>query len=361
MVFLRRSNGAHLWQLARRPGEKQDVIKMKRFFFINLSALIVFFCCVSSALAVEVRIKDIAYIQGVAKNQLIGFGIVVGLSGTGDSNRTIIARQSLVNMMSKMGMQISVRDIQAKNAAAVVVTAELPAFAKEGDRIDVTVSSLGDARSIAGGMLLLTGLRAADGKVYASAQGTISTTTGQRAARGARRQVVPMGRMPNGGLISKSLDEKISDMNAFSLRLKNPDFTTAALVAKEINDTLGDNTAKAVDDSTVLITVPMGFKGNLINFISTIKDIKIAPDIVARIVINERTGTIVIGENVRISTVAVSHGNLSVQVVEPVAPNTTIYEVVKALNTIGATTQDIIAIFQAMKVAGALQAEIIIM
>jgi len=334
---------------------------MKRFFiFLNLFALIVLFY-VSFTFAVEVRIKDIAYIQGIAKNQLIGFGVVVGLSGTGDSNRTIIARQSLVNMMSKMGMQMSIRDIQAKNAAAVVVTAALPAFAREGDTIDVTVSSLGDARSIAGGMLLLTGLRAADGKVYASAQGTISTTAGQSAARGGRRRVVPMGRMPNGGLISKDLDDKISDMDTLSLRLKNPDFTTAALVAKEVNDMLGDNTAKAVDDGTILITVPIGFKGNLINFISTIKDVKIVPDVVARIVINERTGTIVIGENVRISTVAVSHGNMSVQVVEPVAPNTTIHEVVKALNTIGATTQDIIAIFQAMKVAGALQAEIIIM
>ena len=334
---------------------------MKRFFLLLYLLVFVVVLSVSSASAVEVRIKDMAFIQGIAKNQLLGFGVVVGLSGTGDSNRTIIARQSLVNMISKMGMQISIRDIQAQNAAAVVVTAELPAFAKEGDRIDVTVSSLGDARSIAGGMLLLTGLRAADGKVYASAQGSISTTSGQGTTRRARRQVTPMGRIPNGGLISQGLDDKIADMDAFSLRLKNPDFTTAALVAKEINDTLGDDTAKAADDSTVLVTVPIGFKKGLVSFISTIKDIKVAPDTVARIVINERTGTIVIGENVRISTVAVSHGNVSVQIVEPVTPNTTIHDVVKALNTIGATTQDIIAIFQAMKVAGALQAEIIIM
>jgi len=334
---------------------------MKQFKFFT--TVLIFILSVNFVSAIEVRIKDISYIPEVASNQLFGYGVIIGLPGTGDSNRLYAARQALSNMLTKMEIRLSPDAIQSDNIAAVMATAELPAFAKEGDRVDVTVSSIGDAESLEGGTLLLTALRAADGKVYASAQGrvTVDKRPLQPGVRRRNEVIPPVGKIVGGALISRTLDTKFEDMDSLSIRLRNPDFATASLIAKKINETFWDGIAIAVDLGTIKVDVPPSFKKRLVNFVSMLGELTVNPDTKAKVVINEKTGTVIIGENVRISTFAISHGNLTLKISQMPDSKATLDDVVNALKAVGTTTEDLIAILKTMKAAGALQAELIIM
>ncbi len=337
------------------------------------------------------RIKDLVDIEGVRYNQLIGYGIVVGLNGTGDDGKkTIFTFQAILNMLKNFGINVRKEDIDADNIAAVMVTAELPPFAKPGMKIDVTVSSMGDATSLQGGTLLMTPLRGPDGKIYAVAQGPI--TTGGYSVNGKIKNFPTVGRIPDGAIVEKAVPFDLQKKKKLILTLKNPDFTTCQKIADTINFYLHKNIATPIDGGTIEVKVPD--KENIVEFISRIEKIDVTPDTKARIVINEKTGTVVIGENVQISTVAVSHGNLSImikEVPEVSQPNPlaggqtvvtaktkvkvkeekarlmvikrspTIKDLVRGLNRIGVTPRDLISILQAIKEAGALQADLVVM
>jgi len=342
------------------------------------------------------RIKDIATIEGVRENQLVGYGLVVGLNGTGDSAGTQFTIQSLVNMLERLGVTVNRNQVKVNNVAAVIVTAELPPFARAGSTIDVQVSSMGDAKSLAGGTLLMTPLTAPDGQVYAVAQGPLlvgSLAFGGKAAK-VQSNHPTAGRIPGGALIEREVAFSLVGQEMLSYRLKDADFTTAARMSAAIDRRFGAGTATAVDGGTLQITVPEEFRRQTVAFIAALEGLEVNPDATARIVVNERTGTIVIGEDVRIATIAVSHGNLNLVISEApevsqptpfskgetvTVPRTTIEvseggseivvltqgvsigEVARALNAIGATPRDLIAIFQAIKAAGALHAELVIL
>ena len=342
-----------------------------------------------------VRIKDIADIKGVRQNQLVGYGLVVGLNGTGDSNNAIFTLQSMASMLEKMGVTVKPEDIQVDNVAAVMVTADLPPFARTGSRIDVLVSSIGDADNLQGGNLLFTPLKGADGQVYAVAQGSISTggfVVGSSSGTGVQKNFPTVGRVVNGALIEKEIASDFNQKKVLDLTLQNPDFTTASRVAQAINIAFYDQIARTLDSGTIEVKVPEKYYGNVVNMVTMIEGLGVTPDTVSKVVINERTGTVIMGENVRISTIAIAHGNLSIeikqdqQVSQPlpfsrtgrtvVTPESdvmvqegnnpiflmqsgvSIGEVVKALNALGVTPRDLIAIFQALKAAGALQADL---
>ncbi len=351
--------------------------------------------------APKVRIKDLAQIQGVQVNHIFGYGLVVGLDDSGDSQSTSFTVQSITAMLRKMGITVPQDDVTVKNVAAVMVTAELPAFAVAGSRIDVSVSSVGDADSLYGGTLLMTPLQAVDGEIYALAQGPVSiggfSFSGGGATGGASavKNVPTTGVIPNGAVVEKEVPSTLVKNREIKISLREPDFTSAKRMAEAVNNLFLD-TATAKDAATVSVVVPNEYimEEKIVEFISMIENLEMEPDVAAKIVINERTGTIVAGSNVRISLVAVSHGNLNVviksnpvisqpnpfaegdtvstddtelQVKEESNPlvvvedGVTIGEVAKALNSLGATPRDLIAIFQAMKKAGAIQAELIIM
>lgn len=344
------------------------------------------------------RIKDIAAIEGVRENQLIGYGLVVGLNGTGDSDQTKFPVQSLVNVLERMGVTINRSDITVKNVAAVMVTANLPPFVKQGTKIDVLVSSMGDAKSIAGGTLLMTPLKGADSQVYAVAQGPVFTNSfsfgGQAAA--AQKNHPTAGRIPEGALVERELPNVLAGRNALRLNLQQPDFTTASRIAAAINGRFRSGTATCKDGGSIEIAIPSEYSSRTVEFIASLETLEVKADTMAKVVMNERTGTIVMGENVRIATVAVSHGNLTLQVKETpkvsqpqpfaekgttvVVPRTelnvkedkggglavlregaNIGDVVRALNAIGVTPRDLIGIMQALKAVGALQAELVVM
>jgi flagellar P-ring protein precursor FlgI len=345
------------------------------------------------AAAQPVRIKDIADVEGVRDNQLVGYGLVVGLPGTGDRLRTaIFTRQSLVGMLERLG--VNTRDNEARldtrNIAAVMVTANLPAFAQPGSRIDVAVSSLGDASNLTGGTLLVTPLLGADGAVYAVAQGAVAT--GAIAARGAgasiARGVPTSARISSGAIVERAVPYTLAGRDHIRLALRNPDFTTAQRIAAAINGR-GGNVARAVDPRTVLLT--LGGRDPM-NFITQIEQLRVTPDQVARVIIEEASGTIVMGEQVRVSTVAIAQGNLTIRITETpqvsqpnalgqgetvVVPRTqievddqaerrmgvlrggvTLAELVRGLNSLGVGPRDLITILQSIKAAGALQAEL---
>jgi len=341
------------------------------------------------------RIKDIAEVKGVRDNQLIGYGLVIGLNGTGDSNNVSFTSQSVNSMLKRMGLQVGAGKLDTKNVAAVVVTAVLPPFANTGDKTDVLVSSVGDAKSLQGGTLLMTPLKAANGGTYAVAQGVVSLGGGfsaEGASSSVQKNHPTAGRITGGALVEKTLGLDFSGKNSLSFSLRNPDFTTAARVAEAINRELHTDNARAVDASTVTVGVPGVFEGRAVEFMARLEGIEIVPDYRAKVVLNERTGTVVMGDSVRISTVAVSHGNLTIEistdykVSQPLpfsetgdtvtVPSTNISakeqkahlillpngasigEVVRALNAVGTTPRDLIAILQAVKAAGALQAEL---
>lgn len=342
--------------------------------------------------AQAVRIKDMAYVSGVRPNELIGYGLVVGLNGTGDKASTIFTIQSLANMLEWMGIKVNPNATKVSNVAAVIVTATLPPFAKPGNRIDVTVSSIGDAKSLEGGTLLATPLRGMDGEIYAVAQGPIIVGgfQAQGQAGGIQKNHVTVGRIPNGAIVEKQIQNRILERESILITLKNPDFTNATRIAEEINKVFKD-AARPKDAGTVMVSVPDEMRSSPVKFLSIIENLRIEPDTYAKVVVNEKTGTVVIGENVRISTVAISHGNLTIQIKEKfdvsqpmpfsrgqtvVTPETTIKveeekgrfflleggvtikELVSALNAIGASARDIIVILQTLKAHGALHAEL---
>jgi len=339
------------------------------------------------------RVKDIAYISGVRPNQLVGYGLVVGLNGTGDkTTNTLFMAQSLGNMLDKMGIKMDPKANKVENVAAVIVTAELPPFTKRGSKIDVTVSSIGDAKSLGGGVLVLTSLRGADGDVYAVAQGPLVVggyLAGGEAAT-VKKNHPTVGRVPNGATIEKEVATTFFRGGNVVISLKNPDFTNARKTVETINNRYS-NIAEAKDSSTISITVPDEFSMEPVRFISAIENLEITPDTYAKVVVDEKTGTVVIGENVTISTVAVSHGNISIlvretpEVYQPlplgrgettVVPRTdvkvgeekgrlflleggvTIREFISALNALGVSSRDMISILQTIKASGALHAEL---
>jgi flagellar P-ring protein precursor FlgI len=342
------------------------------------------------------RIKDITDILGVRGNQLFGYGLVVGLDGSGDKQGTEFTIQSLTNMLLKMGIEVDAGQVKVKNVAAVMVTTELPPFARPGMRLDVLVSSIGDAKSLQGGTLLMTSLVGVDGDTYALAQGAVSTGGYSASAGGdeVQKNHPTVGRVPGGALVEQAVPVPMDLQERLHFALHQPDFTTAELVAEAMNTKIGEAVAFSQDSRTVVVDVPVEYKGRVVDYIARLEAVEVSVDAPARIVINERTGTIVMGENVRISTVAVSHGGLSVTIQEEqsvsqpepfgrgrtavtkekelfvedeasrlmVLPSgVSLGEVVKAMNVVGVTPRDLIAILQAMERAGALNAELVIM
>src|SRR5882724_7210663 len=257
------------------------------------------------------RIKDLANIEGVRQNQLIGYGLVVGLNGTGDTlNNIPFTKQSLQAMLERLGVNIRGATIRTGNVAAVMVTANLPAFGTQGTRIDVTVSALGDSKSLQGGTLLVTPLLGADGNVYAVAQGSLAIGGFQAegAAASITKGVPTVGRIANGAIIEREIEFALNKLGQLRLALRNPDFTTAKRIASAINDFIGAKSAEPIDPSTVQLSIPGEFKGNVVAFLTEIEQLQVDPDLAAKIVIDERSGIIVMGRDVRVATVAVAQG-----------------------------------------------------
>jgi flagellar P-ring protein precursor FlgI len=344
------------------------------------------------------RIKDLANIEGVRQNQLIGYGLVVGLNGTGDTlNNIPFTKQSLQAMLERLGVNIRGAQIRTGNVAAVMVTANLPAFGTQGTRMDVTVSALGDSKSLQGGTLLVTPLLGADGNVYSVAQGSVAIGGFQAEGDASKitRGVPTVGRIANGAIIEREIDFALNRLTQVRLALRNADFTTAKRIAAAVNDFIGAATAEPLDPSTVELNVPQHYRGNVVSLLTEIEQLQIEPDLAAKIVIDERSGIIVMGRDVRVSMVAVAQGNLTVtisetpQVSQPnafsrggtttVVPRTRIgvqedgkklalvkdgvslQQLVDGLNALGIGPRDLIAILQAIKAAGAIQADIEVM
>jgi flagellar P-ring protein precursor FlgI len=372
-------------------------MKGKRVFchiLVITAVLLMLFSTHGDNTAIAARIKDIAHFAGDRPNMLVGYGLVVGLNGTGDKEKTQFTVSTLANLLDNMGIHVDPAQIKIKNVAAVMVTAKLPPFAKQGMKVDVQVSSIGDAKSLVGGTLLMTPLQGADGQVYGVAQGPISVggfAFGGQGGGGVQQNHPTVGYIANGALIEKDIPVSYEGLDNLALTLNQPDFTSSKKIADTINKNFGTAIATPEDASTVRIKVPEGYQNKLVDFVATIEGLEVIPDAVAKIIINERTGTIVMGENVRIAPVAVAHGNLTVTITEQpyvsqplpfspgqtaVVPQTqvevkeqkahlaivgggvTIGQVVEGLNALGATPRDLINILQAMKAAGALQAEI---
>jgi flagellar P-ring protein precursor FlgI len=367
-------------------------VKPVIIFFLTLTLTLTFFR------AEAARLKDIASIGGVRDNQLIGYGLVVGLRNTGDNYyNSQFTIQTLLSMMEKLGTTVDVRqlyDVRIHNIAAVMVTANLSAFARVGGRIDVTVSSLGDARSLEGGTLLMTPLKAPNGEIYAVAQGAVSVGgafMAQAERASVRKNHTTVGKIAGGAIIEREVRFDFNNKEGFNLILHRPDFTTALNVAKAINTSMGEESAFPSDSGTVNVKIPEKFKAKLVEMVGQIESLDVGVDNRAKVVLDERTGTIAIGDNVRLSSAAISHGELIVEIKEqlrviqpppltlgqtaaapesaitikekgerlivvPAAAN--IGDLVKALNAIGVSPRDLIAIFQSLKAVGALQAEL---
>ncbi len=359
---------------------------MKRIFLVVLLISL-------AVLNAQVRLKDISSFSGLESKQLIGYGLVVGLDGTGDGSSSQMTVQSIKNMMERFGLTIPMNKIKPNNVAAVMVTGVLPAFAKIGTHFDVTISSVGDAKSLQGGTLLITPLSTVEGNQYAMSQGAVSIggfNTGTDKSK-IRKNYSLVGRIPDGGIVEKEVVSQLMYNSELTLNLQHPDFTTATRVAKVINQYFSLDLALAEDGASIQIIVPdsVVVERNLIGFISDIEHLEVIPERKARVVINERTGTIVAGGNVSLAQVAVAHGNLIIEVrYQSEAINaggisssyeatdimteaekarllvleaTTVKELARALNSIKVTPRDLISIFQSLKAAGALQAELIIL
>ena len=313
-----------------------------------------------SLFANSMRIKDIVSIKGVRDNPVIGYGLVIGLNGTGDSGGEI-TNQSLKKMFQKLGLNPK-NEVSSQNVAAVIVTAKLPPFGRIGQKIDLTVSSIGDAKSLAGGTLLVTPLKAGDGKIYAIGNGAVSIgglTQGAKFATTAK--------VPGGATIERELPLIFNDKKTIRLAIKNPDFTTAARIEKIVNEELGGKFATAKDAATIDLIIPSHYQKKVVKLIALVENYKVIPDQKAKIVINERTGTVVAGGHIVLKKVAISHGSLVIEVqgggagsgaVHLIDESTTINDLVKALNSIGTKPDDLISIFQALKQNGALVADI---
>ncbi|MCF6270924.1 MAG: flagellar basal body P-ring protein FlgI [Melioribacteraceae bacterium] len=343
------------------------------------------------------RIKDIAYLSGSEEEQIIGYGLVVGLAGTGDSYRSTFTIQSVTSMLKRFGITVSQEQLKTKNVAAVMITATLNSFLKAGAKFDINVSSLGDSKSLAGGTLLMTPLSGLNGEVYGFAQGPMSvggydvqTSSGGRVGKNH----TAAGRIPRGGILKRDMNPAVDYSSGLSLFLKTPDLTTANNVINIINSTFGTSTAKANDASEIVVAIPADRQENVIQFLSELESLEVMIDYIAKVVLNERTGTVVAGAHVKIMPVSITHGNLNIDVksmpvisqpgafartgrtvffnnlVPKVTEDTArtiaingasnVQEVAAALNSLKVSPQDIISIFQALKESGALVAELVI-
>ncbi len=365
-----------------------------------LAALALSWLCLPGAPAqAQSRIKDIAEFESVRENLLIGYGLVVGLNGTGDKlENSIFTRESLIGMLERLGVNARSEALKTKNVAAVMVTATLPAFTRQGSRIDVNVSTMGDASSLLGGQLLVTPLMGADAEVYAVAQGSVAVAgfSAAGAAQSVVKGVPTTGRIANGAIVEKEIGFELAQLRSLRMTLRNPDFTTSRRIAQAINGYMGQGLARPLDNVTVLVQVPPNYPGDTVGMLTDIEQLPVAADQVAKVVIDETTGVIVMGENVRISTVAIAQGNLTIRITETpqvsqpepfsntgttvVVPRTdiqvdensdrkltllpggvTLQELVNGLNALGIGPRDLISILQAIKAAGAMQAEIVTM
>jgi flagellar P-ring protein precursor FlgI len=366
--------------------------------FAPLAAALLACAGVVSTAHADARIKDIASFEGVRENMLMGYGLVVGLNGTGDKlKNNAFTEQSLIAFLERQGVNTRGTELKTKNVAAVTVTAMLPPFARTGSKVDVTVSAMGDAKDLSGGTLLATPLYGADGEVYVVAQGSISIG-GFKAGEGATtitKGVPTSGFVANGGLVEKEIDFALNSLPVLKLALRNPDVSTAKNIAEAINGNIGPGIATVTDPGTVALAIPAAYQGNSTQLLAEVEKLSVATDQVARIVIDEASGTIVMGENVKIDTVAVAQGNLIVKIEQtqqvsqpgPFAPEgaqtatvqqtaisveesgpgrrmavleggATLKDLVAGLNALGVTPRDLITILQTIKAAGALQAEI---
>lgn len=360
------------------------------------AALLVALALDPGAAGAQTRIKDIVDFEGVRENMLIGYGLVVGLNGTGDGlDGAIFTRESLVGMLERLGVNARDDNLDTDNVAAVMVTAILHPFATQGTRIDVTVSAIGDSESLLGGQLLVTPLIGADGEVYAVAQGPVAVSgfSAQGAAASVTRGVPTAGRIANGAIVEREINFALNTMETVRIALRNPDFTTSRRIAQAINAFVGGPIAQPTDPGTVRMLVPDAYRNNAVALITDIEQLRVTPDTIAKVVIDEQTGVIVMGENVRINTVAIAQGNLTIRITETpqvsqpqpfaetgetvVVPRTqieidddadkkltvlprqvTLQELVNGLNALGVGPRDLISILQAIKAAGALQAEL---
>ncbi len=368
------------------------VMRKSLWIKISLPAAILMLAVFLPLDAQSVRLKDIASFGGVRTNQLVGYGLVVGLTGTGDNRGAPFTIRSMVNMLESMGVSVDKADLRVRNVAAVIVTADMPASSRAGTKLDVTVSSIGDARSLQGGVLIQTPLKGIDGEIYALAQGPM--TLGGFSVEGQMAQITTnittVGRIPNGATIEREIPYQFNAQESVEVNLNVHDFSTTSQVLESINSVFGQNLAAAEDISNIRVQIPDEFQGNLIPFMAALENIRVSPDSPAKVVVDEKTGTVVIGENVKISRVAVSHGDMSIivredpQVFMPapftdadpvVVPRTdiavdeeaaplvviegaTINELVQGLNSVGATPRDFITILRTIKAAGALYAEL---
>ncbi len=366
---------------------------------VLITALFAILFFANTAHAKTSRIKDIVNIEAVRENQLVGYGLIVGLNGTGDKlGNSPFTKQSLLAMLERLGVSVKGETINTGNVAAVMVTATLPPFTNQGSRIDVSISSLGDAESLQGGTLLVTPLLAANGDVYAVAQGEVSISGFSATGDGATvtQNIPTSGRIAGGAIVEREIEFKFEDLKTIRLGLRNPDFTTSRRIAQAINGYVSSDIAKAENSASVTLKLPKDFDGTIVDLITDIEQLPVQPDQPARVVISERSGVIVMGANVRISNVAIAQSNLTVKVTETpqvsqanpfaeqgetvIVPRTdieinqgdkvklagletgvTLQDLVTGLNRLGMQPRDIITILQAIKAAGALQAEIKVM
>ncbi len=377
-------------KLAREEAENRfEPMLLKKI----IAAAVLLTLVVEPAFALS-RIKDLVAVEGIRDNMLVGYGLVVGLNGTGDSLKNApFTQQSIQTMLERLGVNTRGTMMQTKNTAAVMVTANLPAFSASGTRIDVSVSAMGDAKSLQGGTLLVTTLFGADGQIYALAQGPVAIGgfSAQGDAASVTRGVPTAGRIANGAIVEREIGFKLASEHSLKLSLHNPDLTTATRIASAVNAYIGSNVAQADDPATVHLNVPANYQGGVVGLLTDIEQVKVATDTPARVVINEATGVIVMGSDVRISTVAIAQGNLTIRVSErpevsqpgPLSNGTTqtmprtsinvdegkgkmvvlkdgvaLQNLVDGLNALGVGPRDIISILQAIKAAGALQADI---
>jgi flagellar P-ring protein precursor FlgI len=377
-------------------GVKEIIFTLLNFIIMVLLVVTSIGALTNAANAKTTRIKDIVDFEGVRDNQLVGYGLVVGLNGTGDSlGNSPFTEQSLISMLERLGVSVRGQNLNTGNVAAVMVTATLPPFTNQGADIDVNVSSLGDAESLQGGTLLVTPLMAADGDVYVVAQGPviISGFTIEGQAGSVTQNIPTAGRIPAGGIVEREIDFKLEELQEVRLALRNPDFTTARRISRAINKETKSNIANAQNSASVVLRRPNNYKGSIVDLITDIEQLPIIPDQIARVVIDERSGVIVMGSDVRISTVAIAQANLTVRVTETpqvsqpnafaeqgettTVPRTTIdvntgpdaklavvetgvtlQDLVTGLNRLGVAPRDVMTILQAIKAAGALQADI---
>ena len=369
-------------------------VKKSCFSLLSAAVMLAFSAYLSPAEASS-RIKDIADFEGVRDNQLVGYGLIVGLNGTGDNIKSIdFTRESLVSMLDQIGINARGGQIKSKNVAAVMVTANLPAFARQGSRIDVMVSAVGDAKNLQGGTLLVTPLTGADGEVYALAQGqvAVSGVSAQGTTASVVRGVPTSGRIANGAIIEKEIPFELDSLRTIKIALRNPDFTTSRRIADAINANLGTNLAQSLDPGTVEMQVPREYRNRVVDLMTKVEQLQVQPDQNAKVVIDESSGIIVIGKDVKINKLAIAQGNLTIRITDvpfvsqplPFSNGETVMgvntaidinesvdsklsvldtgvnlqELVNGLNALGVTPRDLISILQAIKASGALQADI---